>query len=416
LKRAAEEPASLEALAPEERAVLAQGAEPPARDDAAFWAALREATPRGTYALAAVIAVVFAFQSLWGGSEFPLTLLRMGALVRGPILAGELWRLFSATFLHIGLVHVAMNLWALRVLGPFVEKVLGTPRFLVLYGLSALAGSLASVVLGRAGLAAGASGALWGLMAAEAAMTLRPGVLPESVRVQARSKAGQALLLNVMISFLPRIDMFAHFGGGLMGGLLVATGLFTRGLPRPGTEPAAAPPSFRLPAAVMALLMAASLAAATLAGRPWELRTPPAPALPHRLEGTPLSVAVPPRMPVKVLGVVGEGRAFLIGDDRQHPVVLWVWVGPGEELGRLRERVEGETAPEGATREGAVRVVDVAGVPTLVARSRFGDGALRQTWVTVRGAYSVRIQADSYEGASAAWLLVGESVVASLRQ
>src|SRR5260221_10776512 len=113
-------------------------------------------------------------ETLWGGSDHVATLWRMGANSRQAVMAGEVWRLFSSAFLHIGVLHVAVNLWCLWALGPFIEKVLGPPRFLILYSLSALAGSLASVAVGRAMFSAGASGAIWGLMVATFALGLRP--------------------------------------------------------------------------------------------------------------------------------------------------------------------------------------------------------------------------------------------------
>src|SRR5262249_18060773 len=135
--------------------------------DAGFWAAYSRITPRASWAIGIAVALIFALEVLWGGSGVLFgipeatnpTLYRMGANVPERVQAGEIYRLVSSAFLHIGLVHLAVNLWALRVFGPFLERILGTARFVVLYALSALGGGLLSFALGNYRLSAGASGA-----------------------------------------------------------------------------------------------------------------------------------------------------------------------------------------------------------------------------------------------------------------
>src|SRR2546423_5917495 len=108
---------------------------------------------------------MFLLESLWGASDSVETLLRMGATLPRLVHAGQAWRLFSYAFLHIGFPHLMVNLWALAVLGPFLERLVGSARFLLLYALAALGGGVAVVAFGPGGIpTAGASGALWGLM------------------------------------------------------------------------------------------------------------------------------------------------------------------------------------------------------------------------------------------------------------
>jgi rhomboid protease GluP len=224
------------------------------------------------FAIAGVVAAVFVLEEMWGGSQSRLTLYRMGANAPARI-ASEPWRLLSSAFLHIGFVHLLMNVWALVVIGRFMERVLGSARVMVLYGTSALAGGVLSALLSSAQISAGASGAIWGLMAAEVALTLRPSPwLPESVRLRARQVAWQPLAVNLLISFAPGIDQWAHFGGGIAGALLVATGAL-----RPAPSVDGAPTSswlVRAGALFWALALLGCLGFGWMQQRPWMLRSP----------------------------------------------------------------------------------------------------------------------------------------------
>jgi len=233
--------------------------------------------PLATYALLGLLAAFFGLEIVLGGSEDGLVLIRLGALVPDLVRAGQWWRLLSATVLHAGFMHFAFNAYVLLALGSSLERILGTRRFLVLYWASAIAGSAASVVLGGYKLSVGASGALWGLLAAEGALALRPrGLLPEVMVAVARRTAGVNLAINVLNSFRPQIDWAAHFGGGVVGAVLLLSGAITRGLPRlTEAAPEEAPldsrePSWLSPAAALLLLLAAAgVARAVLQGRPW---------------------------------------------------------------------------------------------------------------------------------------------------
>jgi rhomboid protease GluP len=226
-----------------------------------FAAQFRGRRPWVTMVLVAVCVLLYLLgatvlgRGAWGANS--------GELVR----QGEVWRLLSSAFLHGGEAHLLMNMLGLWSFGSFLEPVLGWRRYLVLYGGSALAGSLASAFLGQ-GSSVGASGALWGLMAGGFALLLvRKTIFPARMAAQMRQRLLSVLVLNAILSFIPGIDKFAHFGGGIAGFLLVASGLLApRTVGGVGDEPfwvrAAAP--------VMALLMASSLVAALLHARPWE--------------------------------------------------------------------------------------------------------------------------------------------------
>ena len=139
-------------------------------------------------------------------------------LMLAPVLVqafGEDWRLITSAFLHIGPLHLAINMLALLLFGSELERAFGRWRYLAVYLLSAIGGSVAIELFGNPNQAvAGASGAIWGLMGAF-------GVLAGTQRGDVR---GVAVLLVVNLAFsvlVPGISLLGHLGG-LVGGLLAA--------------------------------------------------------------------------------------------------------------------------------------------------------------------------------------------------
>ena len=119
-------------------------------DELDVFSALMALRPvRATYALIGLYIVLFGLCELWGGSESIATLVAMGAEVPALIKQGEWWRLLAATALHGGLIHILLNSYVLYSFGPFLEKLLGWQRFLVLYILSGLAGTLLGTAVGE---------------------------------------------------------------------------------------------------------------------------------------------------------------------------------------------------------------------------------------------------------------------------
>ena len=125
---------------------------------------------------------------------------------------GGVWRLLTHAFMHIEPWHVAMNALALWQFGPQLERLFGTVRFLALYLLSAVAGGVAILWLGDQ--AVGASGALFGLLAAQL-------VVARKVNADTSTLAS-TLVLGVIISVLPGISWQGHLGGFIGGGVVAA--------------------------------------------------------------------------------------------------------------------------------------------------------------------------------------------------
>jgi len=126
---------------------------------------------------------------------------------------GEYWRLLGSAFLHIGLLHLAGNLLSLAIVGPALERVFGWWRFLAIYLVSALGGSVAVYLFGSPfGAVAGASGAIYGLFAATLIVVRKLGLDARFMVL--------AVALNFAVSFAPGISLLGHLGGFVTGGLL----------------------------------------------------------------------------------------------------------------------------------------------------------------------------------------------------
>jgi rhomboid protease GluP len=191
--------------------------EPTAQPAQPAWFTLPLSRPIVTWILLAAILVVFAAETLAGGSTSLEVLVRMGAKVTPLIAAGQYWRLFTSMFLHIGIMHLLFNGYALIVIGIELERLFGPWRFLSLYLLAGLFGSLASYAFSSS-LAAGASGAIFGLIGGLAAFF---ALHRERLGTWGRRRLGNIVFLIVLNLFLgftqPGIDNLAHLGGLLSG-------------------------------------------------------------------------------------------------------------------------------------------------------------------------------------------------------
>ncbi len=174
--------------------------------------------PLVTYTLLAINVVVWLAMEFEGrsrgGSENSDVLLQFGAMV-GPLIAGgEYWRLFTAMFLHVGILHLAFNGFGLLIFGRIVEGIYGPVRFALIYLLAGLFGSVASYLLNSIAIGAGASGAIFGVLGALAAFFVaRREMLGEMGR---QNLTGLAVIaaFNLFFGFTqPGIDNWAHMGG-----------------------------------------------------------------------------------------------------------------------------------------------------------------------------------------------------------
>lgn len=178
---------------------------------------LPTAKPIVVWAILALNVVAFLAMTLAGGSENTDVLIRFGAKVNGRIAAGEYWRFLTPIFIHIGIVHLAFNSYALFALGTEVERLFGSTPFAVVYLLSGFSGVVASFAFNDH-LSAGASGAIFGLVGALGYFFARYRNL--------LGRAGRRQLVNIVLvaaynlafGFLyPGVDNHGHVGGLIAG-------------------------------------------------------------------------------------------------------------------------------------------------------------------------------------------------------
>ncbi|HWM88547.1 MAG TPA: rhomboid family intramembrane serine protease [Kofleriaceae bacterium] len=165
--------------------------------------------------LAANILIAVAMVAVSGETADMGALVDFGANVKSATAAGDWWRLVSSNFLHVGVLHLALNMYGLWVLGRLVEQFLGRTRMAVLFVLTGVCGAAASLAFGGPATSAGASGAVFGLLgAAVAELALHRKLYP---RRWSGALLGNLIFLavaNVVIGFMyPMIDQSAHLGG-----------------------------------------------------------------------------------------------------------------------------------------------------------------------------------------------------------
>lgn len=212
--------------------LVGDGADTQARGFEEFDHTLAALTPKAfvTPSIIAVNAVVFAIMVLGGVHALNPTgdeLLGWGASF-GPLSTqGQWWRHLTATFLHFGIAHLAINMWVLWDAGRLVERLVGNASFAVLYLLAGVAGSLASVTWHPVSVGAGASGSVFGVCGAILGfLVLRPRSIPVGVLKELRSSTLVFVCFNLFYGLSESgIDLAAHGGGfacGFVCGLAMA--------------------------------------------------------------------------------------------------------------------------------------------------------------------------------------------------
>ncbi len=153
-----------------------------------------------------------------GGSENPDILIKFGAMFGPLISSGEYWRLITAMFIHIGFSHVLFNGFSLFIFGRLSESYFGPSRFITIYLLAGVLGSVASYTLNPTAISAGASGAIFGILGSLAAYFL---VQKKSFGQLAQGNlTGILILAGINLAYglaTPRIDNWAHLSGFISG-------------------------------------------------------------------------------------------------------------------------------------------------------------------------------------------------------
>lgn len=170
-----------------------------------------------TYAIMAICILLFVMMYIFGnGTE---DLIKYGANYDILTKNGEYYRLFTCMFLHIGIWHLLCNMYSLYIIGKEVENLFGKWKYLIIYILSGISGSLLSLAFSNNSVSAGASGAIFGLLGAllyfgyhyrtYLGNTIKRTIIP-------------VIVINLVLGFLnSSVDNAAHIGG-LVGGILIS--------------------------------------------------------------------------------------------------------------------------------------------------------------------------------------------------
>lgn len=165
------------------------------------------------------VAVFLWMQFTFGTTTESIPLVIAGANFAPMIIEfGEWYRLITAAFIHIGGVHLLMNLVVLFFLGIEIEPIIGSWRFIILYSVSAIGGNIMSFAFNNH-IAAGSSTALFGMFAS---MLVLAKIYPDNRYLRSRAVSlGFVLMMNVLLGLINQgVDNFGHIGGAVFGALI----------------------------------------------------------------------------------------------------------------------------------------------------------------------------------------------------
>ncbi len=171
-----------------------------------FWASVRRSRTPATFWLLGIIAVGYLAQFVFGD------VVTYTLAFYPPLMWSEPWRLVTAAFVHSGIMHVVFNAYSLWVLGNIIERIVGSAKFVAIFTISVISGSLAVAVMNPDSVTIGASAGIFGLFATLFLLNRGFGGSNVSLLV--------IIGINLALGFIiPGIAWQAHLGG-LIGGLL----------------------------------------------------------------------------------------------------------------------------------------------------------------------------------------------------
>ncbi|HEX4452713.1 MAG TPA: rhomboid family intramembrane serine protease [Kofleriaceae bacterium] len=326
------------------------------------------AAPRGPWATRAIAVALLAWAGaialFVGDSNDVGVVMRGGAMVRDFVAAGEWWRLVSAIFVHIGGLHLLVNAIGLWFLGRLCEELFGSVRMLAIFAVSGVVGAAASYLASPAGVSAGASGAVLGVLGAVfVEITLHRKLHRAAWRRGMWGGLAVVTVAQLIVDFMyPAIDQWAH-AGGLVAGVLAGIAL----------SPVA---KWAKPARIAAIALGAAFGIATVAAAVLVALTPLAKSIgpaDHPIEIGEISLRVP-------AGWTSESGAALVApvvDGRfiveRAPDPLEVWITKmTEDAHRIYDQVDVATEKLVALPE------SWDGVELVMSRD--DDDGSRQTW------------------------------------
>jgi membrane associated rhomboid family serine protease len=186
--------------------------------------------PFVTYTIIAICVVLFVIDAvltqgatlsggLFGGGVGPIG--EANLINAFAVAAGEWWRIFTSAFIHLGPIHLAFNMFVLYQYGSLVERMYGPIEYLVIYLLCAAGGSVLTILVDPVQSAAGASGAIFGLVGLLFVVSRRHhAVLGREARMMVAGIGGFVVYLLVFTFLVPGISWTGHIGGLLVGAVL----------------------------------------------------------------------------------------------------------------------------------------------------------------------------------------------------
>lgn len=169
-----------------------------------------------TYALIAINVIIFLLGMILNLSD---TFINLFANYGPLVTEGQYYRLFTSMFIHANLFHILFNMYALYLLGSQAEGFFGKGKFLVIYILSGISGSLLSILLNQGAVSVGASGAIFGILGALLYFGYNNRVYLGNTLIR---EIVPVILINLAFGFMMTgVDNFAHIGG-LIGGITTA--------------------------------------------------------------------------------------------------------------------------------------------------------------------------------------------------
>jgi membrane associated rhomboid family serine protease len=183
-----------------------------------------------TYSIIAICVVLFVADAIlsngetlgggmFGGSVGPLG---QNNLINGFLVAeGEWWRIFTSAFFHLGLVHLAFNMYVLYLYGAIAERMYGHVEYAVIYLLCAAGGSVLTILVDPTQFAAGASGAIFGIVGLLFVVSRRHhAVLGREARIMVGGIGSYLVFLLIFTFIVPGISWTGHLGGLIVGAVL----------------------------------------------------------------------------------------------------------------------------------------------------------------------------------------------------
>ena len=177
-----------------------------------------------TYGIILINVIVFILMVIDGAEIFDvrngLVHIKWGSNVTALTLSGDWWRLITSMFIHFGIIHLAMNMYALYIAGVYLEPMLGKTKYIVAYFCTGIIAGIVSLWWHKEGLnGAGASGAIFGLYGVFLAL-LFTNLIPKQVRTALLRSIGIFVVFNIVYGMKSGIDNAAHIGG-LLSGMLI---------------------------------------------------------------------------------------------------------------------------------------------------------------------------------------------------